>query len=183
MKVTPTAFRDLVIIESAIFSDDRGYFFESYNQHAFHKVGLDYVFVQDNQSFSTRGVLRGLHFQAPPFAQTKLVRVLSGSIQDVVVDLRKSETTFGKYFSIELSAENHKQLLVPKGFAHGFLVLSDFAQVLYKTDAFYQPGAERGIRFDDPELGIVWRNAGQSALSAKDRAAPTFNEAIRNLTF
>lgn len=183
MKVTPTAFRDLVIIEPAVFSDDRGYFFETYNQQAFHQAGFDYVFVQDNQSFSTRGVLRGLHFQAPPFAQTKLVHVLSGTIQDVVVDLRKNETTFGKYFSIELSAENHKQLLVPKGFAHGFLVLSDFAEVLYKTDTFYQPGAERGIRFDDPQLGIAWRNAGQSALSAKDRTAPTFNEAIRNLTF
>lgn len=174
MKVTPTAFRDLVIIEPAVYSDDRGHFFESYNQQVFHKFGLDYVFVQDNQSFSTKGVLRGLHFQASPFAQTKLVRVLAGAIQDVVVDLRKGDATFGKYFSIELSAESHKQLLVPKGFAHGFLVLSDFAQVLYKTDTYYQPGAERAIRFDDPELGIQWTFAGQQTLSMKDRIAHVF---------
>ena len=176
MKVTPTAFRDLVIIEPAVFSDDRGHFFESYNQQAFQKVGLDYAFVQDNQSFSTRGVLRGLHFQAPPFAQTKLVRALSGIIQDVVVDLRKSETTFGKYFSIELSAENHKQLLVPKGFAHGFLVLSDFAQVLYKTDAFYQPGAEQGIRYNDPALGINWMGNGKYIVSPRDQLNMVFDQ-------
>ncbi|HAC24308.1 MAG TPA: dTDP-4-dehydrorhamnose 3,5-epimerase [Cytophagales bacterium] len=176
MKVTLTAFRDLVIIEPAVFSDDRGYFFETYNQQAFHQAGFDYVFVQDNQSFSTRGVLRGLHFQAPPFAQTKLVHVLSGTIQDVVVDLRKNETTFGKYFSIELSAENHKQLLVPKGFAHGFLVLSDFAQVFYKTDAFYQPGAERGIRYNDPALGINWIGQGEYVVSPRDQLNMVFDQ-------
>ncbi len=176
MKVTLTAFRDLVIIEPAVFSDDRGYFFETYNQQAFHQAGFDYVFVQDNQSFSTRGVLRGLHFQAPPFAQTKLVHVLSGTIQDVVVDLRKNETTFGKYFSIELSAENQKQLLVPKGFAHGFLVLSDFAQVFYKTDAFYQPGAERGIRYNDPALGINWIGQGEYVVSPRDQLNMVFDQ-------
>ncbi len=148
---------DLLLIEPRVFDDARGYFFESYNKNAFQKAGINFDFVQDNQSFSKKGVLRGLHFQRPPHSQVKLVRVLSGVIQDVVVDLRKDQPTFGKYFSIELSHENKKQLLVPAGFAHGFLVLSDFADVLYKCDNFYFPKSEAGLRYDDPTIGIEWK--------------------------
>jgi dTDP-4-dehydrorhamnose 3,5-epimerase len=176
MNVITTPFRDLLVLEPRLFQDDRGHFFESYNERTFRELGLNYRFVQDNQSFSKRGVLRGLHFQVPPHAQTKLVRVLAGTIQDVVVDLRQSEPTFGQHFSIELSGENRKQLLVPKGFAHGFLVLSEFAEVLYKSDAFYNPAAERGIRYDDPALGINWSLQDHYVVSPRDQAAPRFDQ-------
>jgi len=183
MRVTTTPFRDLVILEPRVFEDNRGYFFESYNEQTFRNLGLNYRFVQDNQSYSTKGVLRGLHFQAPPHAQTKLVRVLSGVIQDVVVDLRSSEPTFGKYFSIALSSTNRKQLLVPKGFAHGFLVLSETADVLYKSDTLYEPSAERGIRFDDNLLNVRWmeKNPDEFFLSEKDRKLPKWETVLAEL--
>jgi len=176
MKLTATPFRDLVILEPRVFEDNRGLFFESYNEQTFRNLGLNYQFVQDNQSYSTKGVLRGLHFQAPPYAQTKLVRVLSGTIQDVVVDLRKSEATFGKYFSIELSVENRKQLLVPKGFAHGFLVLSQQAEVMYKCDCLYHPSSERGLNYADEELKIDWLLKERLVLSEKDLKLPRLNK-------
>jgi dTDP-4-dehydrorhamnose 3,5-epimerase len=156
MHVLTTAFRDLVILEPVRFMDERGFFMESYNQRTFAALGLNYTFIQDNQSYSKYGVLRGLHFQRAPYAQTKLVLVLSGRILDVVVDLRAEEPTYGRHFSIELSSENRKQLLVPKGFAHGFVVLSDHAEVLYKCDEYYNKDSEGGIRFDDPSLSINW---------------------------
>ncbi len=177
MKITKTPFEGLLIIEPRIFDDERGFFCESYNQSAFQKIGIEMNFVQDNQSRSKRGVLRGLHFQKQPYAQTKLVRVLSGVILDVVVDLRKVQPTFGKHYSIELSSENMKQLLVPKGFAHGFLVLSDFADVLYKCDEFYNPAAEHGILYNDPDLNIDWQLKQNLLVSAKDLSLSNFTRA------
>ncbi len=156
MNVFPTAFRDLIILEPVLFKDERGFFMEAYNQRTFSALGLNYNFIQDNHSKSRYGVLRGLHFQKAPYAQTKLVRVLSGRILDVVVDLRAEEPTYGRHLSVELSAENGRQLLVPKGFAHGFVVLSEHAEVLYKCDEYYNKDSEGGIRFDDPDLKIDW---------------------------
>jgi dTDP-4-dehydrorhamnose 3,5-epimerase len=156
MEVTETGIEGLLIIEPAIFKDDRGYFFESYNAEKFIKAGLDFTFVQDNQSKSSYGVVRGLHYQVEPYAQTKLVRVLQGKILDVAVDIRKSSSTFGKWISLEISDLNKKQMLIPKGFAHGFSVLSDTAVVLYKCDALYAPEAERGIIYNDRHLNIDW---------------------------
>lgn len=177
MKITPTGFAGLYIIEPDVFSDQRGFFMESYNTLTFHKLGIDHTFVQDNQSLSNKGVLRGLHFQKEPHAQTKLVRALDGLILDVVVDLRKNEPTYKKTFSIELSGENRKQLLVPKGFAHAFSVLSETASVLYKCDATYNKSSEGGIRFDDPELNIDWGlPADQLVLSPKDESLPLLKD-------
>lgn len=156
MLVTKTFIEGLIILEPKIFKDSRGYFFESYNKESLLSHGLDYNFVQDNQSHSTYGVLRGLHFQEGEHAQSKLVRVLQGEILDVVVDIRPDSDTYLKYFSIRLSSSNKLQLLVPKGFAHGFIVLSDTAEVLYKCDNYYHPGAEGGLMYDDPELNIDW---------------------------
>ncbi len=174
MKVTETDFEGLRIVEPRTFSDSRGFFFESYNSQSFHDAGMDMSFLQDNQSHSKRGVVRGLHFQKPPHAQTKLVRVLSGVILDIVVDLRKDQPTFGKHFRIELSSENNKQLLVPKGFAHGFLVVSEFADVLYKCDKLYQPQAEGGILFSDPTLHIDWpMDHSKLIFSEKDARLPS----------
>ncbi len=157
MNITATGFDDLFIIEPKVFEDRRGSFFESFNLREFQKAGLDMTFVQDNQSHSRYGALRGMHFQKAQFAQTKLVRVLSGEIQDVVIDLRPGKPTFEKWFSINLSAQNRKQLLIPKGFAHGFLVLSEEADVLYKCDSFYEPGSEAGILYNDPSFNIQWQ--------------------------
>ncbi|MGZ8539710.1 MAG: dTDP-4-dehydrorhamnose 3,5-epimerase, partial [Chitinophagaceae bacterium] len=157
MPFIPTKIPGLRVFEPKVFADSRGYFFESYNANIFRQEGIDIVFVQDNQSSSAYGVIRGLHYQLNPNAQTKLVRVLSGSILDVAVDMRKGSPTFGKSFTVELSAENKKQLFVPKGFAHGFSVLSEKAEVLYKCDGFYNKESEGGIRFDDPSLNIDWK--------------------------
>ncbi len=177
MKVTKTPFEGLLIIEPRVFEDARGYFFESYNKNEFHKAGIDFDFVQDNQSFSKKGVLRGLHFQRPPFAQMKLIRVLSGTIQDIVVDLRKGHSTFGKYLSIELSSENKKQLLIPAGFAHGFLVLSEHAHVLYKCDEFYNPESEGGLRYNDPTVRVEWGlGQDQLSLAPKDLLLPLMSD-------
>jgi dTDP-4-dehydrorhamnose 3,5-epimerase len=173
MKITPTGFADLFILEPAVFTDQRGFFLESFNFQTMQKLGINHAFIQDNQSFSKKGVLRGLHFQKNPYAQTKLVRTLSGNILDVVVDLRSDQPTYKKAYSIELSEENKLQLLVPKGFAHAFVVLSDFASVLYKCDAYYNKSSEGGVRFDDPELNIDWRISPENLIvSDKDKELP-----------
>ncbi|WP_281231884.1 dTDP-4-dehydrorhamnose 3,5-epimerase [Flavobacterium gelatinilyticum] len=173
MNIEQTNIKDLVIIEPALFSDERGYFFESYSKVKFENFGINIDFVQDNQSFSKYGTLRGLHYQNPPFAQTKLVRVLEGEIIDVAVDLRKDSATYGKSFSILLSAENKKQLIVPKGFAHGFSVISETASVMYKCDQFYNKASEGGIKYDDPSLNIDWgMDLKDAIVSEKDQILP-----------
>lgn len=177
MKIEKTFINDLLIIEPIIFGDERGFFFESYSKIKLEEAGIDVNFVQDNQSFSRRGTLRGLHYQNPPFAQTKLVRVLEGEINDVVVDLRKDSPTYGKSFSIFLSEKNKKQLLVPQGFAHGFSVISETASVMYKCDQFYNKDSEGGIKFDDPYLNIDWGIDIHSAIvSEKDQVLPFIQE-------
>ncbi|MCI8955877.1 MAG: dTDP-4-dehydrorhamnose 3,5-epimerase [Eubacterium sp.] len=155
IKVTKTDIKDLVIIEPTVHGDDRGYFMETYNQNDMKEAGIDVEFVQDNQSMSTKGVLRGLHYQKQ-FPQAKLVRVIKGEVFDVAVDLRKDSETYGGWFGIRLSEENKKQFYVPAGFAHGFLVLSDEAEFCYKVTDFYHPGDEGGIAWNDPDLGIEW---------------------------
>jgi dTDP-4-dehydrorhamnose 3,5-epimerase len=175
MKVEQTFIQDLVIINPTVFEDSRGYFFEAYNQINFEQNGITYQFVQDNQSFSRRGVIRGLHLQDKPYAQAKLVRVLEGEILDVAVDMRKNSPTFGNHFSVVLSAENKKQLMVPHGFAHGFSVLSEKASVLYKVDQVYHKESERGIRYDDPALGIDWKIRPEEIIvSDRDLILPDF---------
>lgn len=153
--VTPCDIEGLYVIEPTVFKDERGYFVETYNQNDMKEAGLDMVFVQDNQSMSTRGVLRGLHFQKQ-FPQGKLVRVVRGKVLDVAVDLRSDSKTYGKWFGVELSAENMKQFYIPEGFAHGFLVLSDEAEFCYKCTDFYHPGDEGGLAWNDPEIGVEW---------------------------
>jgi dTDP-4-dehydrorhamnose 3,5-epimerase len=173
MPFITTDISGLLIFEPAVYKDDRGYFFESYNEQTFHKEGVTNRFVQDNQSFSTYGVIRGLHYQLEPHAQCKLVRVLRGKILDVAIDLRKSSPSYGKWFSVELSADHRRQLLVPRGFAHGFSVLSEIAEVSYKCDSFYHQESEGGIRFDDPDLNIDWQvPAGKTIVSKKDLDLP-----------
>ena len=153
--VTPCDIEGLYVIEPTVFKDERGYFVETYNQNDMKEAGLDMVFVQDNQSMSTRGVLRGLHFQKQ-FPQGKLVRVVRGKVFDVAVDLRSDSKTYGKWFGVELSAENMKQFYIPEGFAHGFLVLSDEAEFCYTCTDFYHPGDEGGLAWNDPEIGVEW---------------------------
>lgn len=173
MTIEKTFIKDLVVVEPIVFGDERGYFFEAYSKTKFEDLGIAIDFVQDNQSFSKKGTLRGLHYQNPPYAQTKLVRVLEGEIIDVAVDLRKDSATYGKAFSILLSAENKKQLLVPQGFAHGFSVISETAVVLYKCDQFYHKESEGGIRFDDPSLNIDWGiDVADAIVSEKDLVLP-----------
>ncbi|HLZ87300.1 MAG TPA: dTDP-4-dehydrorhamnose 3,5-epimerase [Puia sp.] len=177
MPFKTTDIQGLLIFEPSVFKDERGYFFESYNEQTFRKQGLDMRFVQDNQSFSYHGVIRGLHYQLDPYAQTKLVRVLEGRVIDVAVDIRKGSPTFGKHFAIELSAENKLQLFIPRGFAHGFSVLSETAQLSYKCDGLYSKESEGGIRFDDPQLNIDWQvPAAKAIVSAKDLELPVFAE-------
>lgn len=155
IKVTPCDIEGLYLIEPSVFGDERGYFMETYNQNDFNEAGLHMSFVQDNQSMSVKGVLRGLHFQKQ-FPQGKLVRVVRGRVFDVAVDLRGESKTYGKWFGVELSAENKKQFYIPEGFAHGFLVLSDEAEFCYKCTDFYRPGDEGGMAWNDPEIGIEW---------------------------
>ncbi len=177
MPFLPTTFPGLTVIEPIVFEDSRGYFFEAFNEEIFAKNNINITFVQDNQSCSTYGVIRGLHFQAPPFAQTKLVRVLKGTILDTVVDLRVGSPTYGKSFSIELSAENRKQLFVPKGFAHGFAVTSETAEVLYKCGSYYNKESEKGILYNDPFLAINWTiPANKVVVSDKDKLLPLFSQ-------
>ena len=175
MNIEPTSIKDLVVVTPAVFEDERGYFFEAYNKSKFSDAGINIDFVQDNQSFSKKGTLRGLHYQNPPFAQTKLVRVLQGEIMDVAVDLRKDSPTYGQCFGLVLSAENKKQLLVPQGFAHGFSVLSKTAVVSYKCDQYYNKQSEGGIRFDDSGLNIDWgMDLATAIVSEKDLILPNF---------
>ena len=177
MNIEKTFIEDLVIITARVFEDARGYFFEAYNRSQFLGNGIEYQFIQDNQSFSKRGVIRGLHLQTNPCAQAKLVRVLEGEILDVAVDLRRNSSTYGQHFSVVLSADNKKQLMVPHGFAHGFSVLSATASVLYKVDQLYNKDSERGIRFDDPNLAIDWQiDPKEVIVSEKDLLLPGFNE-------
>lgn len=184
MELIKTSIPDLLIIKPKVFEDERGYFFEGYNKKRFEKAGLNYNFVQDNYSKSQKGVLRGLHYQLAPFAQAKLVRVLKGSVLDVAVDIRKGSPTFGKWEALELSAENKLNLLIPRGFAHGFVVLSDEAEFFYKCDNFYSKEHEAGIRYDDPELNIDWRNQTKNfILSAKDKVLPSFRDAKINFEY
>jgi dTDP-4-dehydrorhamnose 3,5-epimerase len=184
MKIIQTEIPDLLILEPRVFEDDRGYFFESYSQQRFEEEGLKYSFVQDNESRSVRGVIRGLHYQLAPFGQTKLIRVLEGRILDVALDIRRGSPTFGKWLSFEVSAENKRQILIPRGFAHGFSVLSEKAIFMYKCDNYYHPPAERGINFNDPALGIDWHIQPEEAIvSGKDRVHPNFRDADFNFTF
>ncbi|MEY2812233.1 MAG: dTDP-4-dehydrorhamnose 3,5-epimerase [Bacteroidota bacterium] len=176
MKVVETGFEGLFVLEPRVFADERGYFFESFNSQTFKNNGLDFEWVQDNQSQSKYGVVRGLHFQKAPYAQTKLIRVLKGEILDVVVDLRHDMPTYGKSFSVVLSSQNHLQLLIPKGFAHGFSVLSEEADVMYKCDALYNKESESGILFNDPKLGIDWQvEQDKMVVSDKDLVLPAFD--------
>jgi dTDP-4-dehydrorhamnose 3,5-epimerase len=179
MKVTPTAIPDVIVIEPKVFGDARGFFYESFNQRAFNEgTGLDVEFVQDNHSRSSKGVLRGLHYQLPPRAQGKLVRVTRGAVFDVAVDIRKGSKTFGQWVGEELSEENHKQLWIPQGFAHGFLVLSETADFLYKTTDYYAAAHERCIAWNDPSLGIDWPSIDVlPQLSQKDQLGKMFSEA------
>jgi dTDP-4-dehydrorhamnose 3,5-epimerase len=181
MNIVKTDLPGLVIIEPKVFEDERGYFFESYHEGKLSQQGVQTTFIQDNQSKSSYGVIRGLHYQLDPHAQTKLVRVLEGKIYDVAVDVRKGSTTFGKWFGIELSAENKKQLYVPQGFAHGFSVLSETAVVFYKCDNLYHPASEGGILYNDPDLGIDWKvDLEKAVLSPKDKALPLLKNANAN---
>ena len=170
IKVTKCDIEGLYVIEPSVFGDNRGYFMETYNQNDFHEEGLDMVFVQDNQSMSTKGVLRGLHFQKE-FPQGKLVRVVRGTVFDVAVDLRANSKTYGKWFGVELSAENKKQFYISEGFAHGFVVLSDEAEFVYKCTDFYHPGDEGGVLWNDPDIGIDWPipEGMEPILSEKDK--------------
>lgn len=172
---TETGIKDLYIIEPTVYGDHRGYFFESYNEADFREAGLHYTFVQDNQSASRKGVLRGLHFQKT-MPQTKLVRVLSGEVFDVAVDLRKGSPTYGQWRGVLLSGENKKQFLIPRGFAHGFVVTSDFAEFAYKCDEFYHPEDEGGLLYNDPDVAVEWPDVGEIILSEKDKKNPTLAE-------
>ena len=172
---TKTDIDGVYVIEPMIFGDQRGYFMETYNAKEFKDAGLDYTFVQDNQSSSRKGVLRGLHFQKT-FPQAKLVRVLKGEVFDVAVDLRKNSTTYAKWVGCLLSEENKKQFMIPRGFAHGFVVVSDYAEFAYKCDDFYHPEDEGGLIWNDPDVGIVWPEVGEILLSEKDKKNPTLAE-------
>ena len=184
MPFTPTTFPGLIVIEPAVIEDSRGYFFEAYNEKHFNNNHIHETFLQDNQSRSTYGVVRGLHYQRPPYAQTKLVRVISGAILDTVLDLRTGSPTYGETFSIELSADNKKQLLIPKGFAHGFAVISEIAEVLYKCDAYYNRESESGINYNDPQLKLDWKiPADKIIVSEKDKLLPLFNQYNGEFTF
>ncbi|MDD1012360.1 dTDP-4-dehydrorhamnose 3,5-epimerase [Pseudomonas rubra] len=177
MNVIPSTLPDVLIIEPKVFGDERGFFFESFNERSFHEAtGINAHFVQDNHSGSQKGVLRGLHYQIT-HTQDKLVRVTAGEVLDVAVDIRRNSPTFGHWTSIRLSAQNNRQLWIPKGFAHGFVVLSEFAEFLYKTTDYYVPSAERCIRWNDPDLSIDWQLEAAPVLSAKDQVGKLLSEA------
>lgn len=184
MKIIKTKIPELLIIEPKVFEDSRGYFFESYNKSVYEKENLRFNFVQDNQSQSEYGVIRGLHYQIEPYAQTKLVRALSGVIYDVAVDIRKDSPTFGQWVGVELSEENKRQVLVPKGFAHGFSVLSETAVVFYKCDNFYRSEADRGIIYNDKSMNIDWKvDPDKAIVSEKDLQHPLLVDAANNFVF
>ena len=180
IKVTPCDIKGLYVIEPTVFKDERGYFMETYNQNDFHEAGLDMVFVQDNQSMSVKGVLRGLHYQKQ-YPQGKLVRAVRGTVFDVAVDLRTGSETYGKWCGVVLSAENKKQFYIPEGFAHGFLVLSDEAEFVYKCTDFYHPGDEGGMAWNDPEIGVEWpiEEGMELIISEKDQKWGGFRDAFK----
>jgi dTDP-4-dehydrorhamnose 3,5-epimerase len=181
MKIIETGFKGLVVIKPTVFSDSRGYFFENFNQVVFQNAGISFLPVQDNESKSSRGVIRGLHYQLQPFDQSKLIRVVEGKIFDVALDIRRDSVTFGKWFGIELDSETKEQVLIPKGFAHGFSVLSHIAIIQYKCDNIYTPSHERGIYLNDPALDINWK-LGSTApiISEKDLKNPCMKDAENN---
>lgn len=173
MNIIKTEIPDVLIFEPKVFGDDRGFFMESFNQKVFEEaVGRKVDFVQDNHSKSTKGVLRGLHYQLPPFAQAKLVRCVVGEVFDVAVDIREKSPTFGCWVGVNLSAENKRQLWIPEGFAHGFLVLSEIAEFVYKTTNYYDPGSDRGLLWNDSTIGVKWPYTGEPILSQKDAMQP-----------
>jgi dTDP-4-dehydrorhamnose 3,5-epimerase len=181
MEIIETGFQGLYIVKPGVFSDARGYFFESYNQETYLKAGIQFFPVQDNESRSSKGVIRGLHYQLRPYDQAKLIRVVTGKIYDVALDLRRDSPTYGKWFGVELDSESKHQLFIPKGFAHGFSVLSDNAIIQYKVDTLYNKLAERGIALNDPELNIDWRIGDtEQILSVKDLKNPPFSKAEKN---
>ncbi|MEK5399587.1 dTDP-4-dehydrorhamnose 3,5-epimerase [Paenibacillus sp. FSL K6-2859] len=184
MKITETELQGIRIIEPSVFSDHRGWFMETYSEEIFRKHGVSLNFVQDNHSYSAnKGTLRGLHYQLNPKAQTKLVRCTRGSIYDVAVDIRKGSPSFGQWFGIELSAENKKQLLIPQGFAHGFMTLVEDAEVQYRVDEFYSPECDGGILWNDPSIGIEWPIDVVPVLSAKDEKAPLLKDTDLNFNY
>ncbi|SCX77242.1 dTDP-4-dehydrorhamnose 3,5-epimerase [Alkaliphilus peptidifermentans] len=183
MNIVKTEIEDVVIIEPKVFGDRRGWFTETYSKEKFKELGIDIDFIQDNHSLSAqKGTLRGLHFQLNPKAQTKLVRCTKGKILDVAVDIRKASPTYKKWVAVELTEENKKQLLVPKGFAHGFITLTDNVEVQYKVDEYYSPENDRSIRFDDPEIGVDW-DMDNPILSEKDLNAPMLSESDANFKY
>ncbi len=181
MEIIETPIKDLIIIKPRVFADARGFFCETYNKRTFHQAGIDLEFCQDNQSKSSYGVIRGLHYQLNPQSQSKLVSVVQGAVWDVAVDLRKDSPTFGQWYGIELTEENHLQFLIPQGFAHGFSVISETAVFSYKCDNFYSPTLERGLMYNDPALGIDWKiPADKAIVSDKDMKHPLFKDAEMN---
>jgi dTDP-4-dehydrorhamnose 3,5-epimerase len=181
MRIIETGFKGLLVIKPTIYPDSRGYFFESFNQAVLQNSGITFIPVQDNESKSSKGVIRGLHYQLKPFDQSKLIRVVAGKIFDVALDIRKDSLTFGKWFGIELDSETKDQVLIPKGFAHGFSVLSDIAIIQYKCDNVYNPQNERGISLKDPELDINWKlGSTVPVISEKDLQHPAFKDADNN---
>ena len=181
MNIIETGFKGLLVIEPTVHADNRGYFFECFNQDTFRKAGISFSPVQDNESRSSEGVIRGLHYQLKPFDQSKLIRVVVGKIFDVAVDMRRNSSTYGKWYGIELDSENKIQLFIPKGFAHGFSVLSEIAVIQYKCDNLYNPQYERGIALDDPALGIDWKiSSTAKIISQKDSKNPLFKDAENN---
>ena len=184
IEVVPTAIPDVVVIRPRVFGDERGYFLESWSQADFDRDVRPVRFVQDNESKSRYGVLRGLHFQKPPYAQSKLVRVIQGEVLDVAVDIRKGSPTYGRYVAVELTGDNHLQLFIPKGFAHGFIVLSETAVFQYKCDEFYHPESEGAIMWNDPDIGIDWRIPVEDiVLSAKDAGHKYLKEIVSPFEF
>jgi dTDP-4-dehydrorhamnose 3,5-epimerase len=181
MKIVETGFKGLLVLKPSIHTDIRGYFFESYNQFVLQNAGISFTPVQDNESKSSKGVIRGLHYQLKPYDQAKLIRVIEGKIYDVVLDLRKDSLTFGKWFGIEIDSETKDQLLIPRGFAHGFSVLSEIAVIQYKCDNLYNQQYERGISVNDPQLDINWKTApSPPIISEKDLNQPLFKDADNN---
>jgi dTDP-4-dehydrorhamnose 3,5-epimerase len=181
MKIIETGFKGLIVLKPDIYADNRGYFFESYNQVIFRNAGISFSPVQDNESKSSKGVIRGLHYQLRPFDQAKLIRVIEGKIFDLALDLRKESLTFGKWFGFELDSETKEQVFIPRGFAHGFSVLSDIAVIQYKCDNIYNPQHERGIAVNDPELDINWKTGSMiPVISEKDLKHPLFKNAEIN---
>lgn len=184
MKKIETSLPGVVIVEPQVFGDHRGYFMETYNQKAFHDIGIDNVFVQDNQSFTAqKGTLRGIHFQNAPYSQAKLVRVTKGAVLDVAVDLRKGSPTYKQWVAVELSAENKRMLFIPQGFGHGFRTLTDDVEFCYKVDNLYNKECDRGIRYNDPTIGVAWGEVIDELLSTKDTTSPLLDDSDCNFVY